>query len=228
MNYQNIQPILYKIEPDRQGARRHYGVHPYFTRRPYNVVRDYISNYSGPGDKILDPFGGSGVTAIESFLLSRTGLQNDINPLANFIADGLFCLSAISHNQLHTAFTKVINGITPIVIENWKSFEKTLSLPPNALLPQNSDVVSYYDLFSPKQLLSLAVIKDEIDKLQDKNTKHAVLLAWSATLSKINKTLLSAEGRKESRGGSSIFSIYRYKVADKIIELDPLEIFNNR
>ncbi len=154
MKYENVQPILHKIEPDRQGARRHYGVHPYFTRRPYNVVRDYISNYSAPGDKILDPFGGSGVTAIEGFLLSRTGIQNDINPLANFIADGLFCLSAISHKQLHTALTKVINGITPIVneisnqtdlqlIENWSAYEKTLSLPDNALLPQNSDVVSY-------------------------------------------------------------------------------------
>ncbi len=85
-----------------------------------------------------------------------------------------------------------------------------------------------YDLFSPKQLLSLAAIKDEIDKLDDAKIRHAVLLAWSATLSKINRTFLSAEGRKESRGGSSIFSIYRYKVAENIIELDPLEIFSNR
>src|SRR2546425_5263050 len=88
-NYSEIPPIESPIPADRQGAKRHYGVHPYFTRRPYNVVRDYILNYSTEGDRVLDPFGGSGVTAIEAFLENRVGVHNDINPLANFIASGI-------------------------------------------------------------------------------------------------------------------------------------------
>src|SRR5258708_21002161 len=55
-----------------------------------------------------------------------------------------------------------------------------------------------------------------------------MLLAWSATLTKLNKTFLSAEGRAESRGGSSIFSIYRYKVAKQPIELLAWETFHER
>ena len=55
-----------------------------------------------------------------------------------------------------------------------------------------------------------------------------MLLAWSATLTKLNKTFLSAEGRAESRGGSSIFSIYRYKVAKNPVELPPWETFEER
>jgi DNA modification methylase len=87
--YSAIAPIESSIPADRQGAKRHYGVHPYFTRRPYNVVRKYILHYSREGDRVLDPFGGSGVTAIEAFLENRIGIQNDINPLANFVAQGI-------------------------------------------------------------------------------------------------------------------------------------------
>src|SRR5437867_383799 len=87
--YSQVSPIESPIAADRQGAKRHYGVHPYFTRRPYNVVRDYILRYSQQRDRVLDPFGGSGVTAIEAFLENRIGMHNDINPLANFIAAGI-------------------------------------------------------------------------------------------------------------------------------------------
>src|SRR5580704_4662878 len=89
MNRAQIKPILTAIPAARQEDARHYGVHPYFTRRPANVVRDYIKRYSQPGDTVLDPFGGTGVTAIEAFLLGRRAIQNDLNPFANFIAQNI-------------------------------------------------------------------------------------------------------------------------------------------
>src|SRR2546426_9935692 len=91
--YDQLRVIDTPIPAERQSAKRHYGVHPYFTRRPHNVVRQYILHYSREGDRVLDPFGGSGVTAIEAFLENRVGIQNDINPLANFIAEGIANLS---------------------------------------------------------------------------------------------------------------------------------------
>jgi adenine-specific DNA methylase len=234
-----IIPIKNKIEPDRQGARRHYGVHPYFTRRPYNIVRDYIIHYSSPGEKVLDPFGGSGVTAIEAFLAGRIGIQNDLNPMANFIADGLYFLSKNKEKEVQSILTgaldKVVSPVndllnrTNLEIESdWCNYEKQYPLPKNIELPKNSDVKYYYDLFTPKQLICLAIIKSKIEEISNAELKHIALLAWSATLSKINKTFLSAEGRKESRGGSSIFSIYRYKIASQVIELNPLEVFTQR
>src|SRR5947208_12625121 len=105
--YSEIKPIESPIPADRQGAKRHYGVHPYFTRRPYNVVRDYILRYSQPGDRVLDPFGGSGVTAIEAFLENRIGMHNDINPLANFIATGIVELHKGSLEDYEDALTYV-------------------------------------------------------------------------------------------------------------------------
>ncbi|HXG64240.1 MAG TPA: DNA methyltransferase, partial [Blastocatellia bacterium] len=230
-----IEPIESRIPADRQGAKRHYGVHPYFTRRPYNVVREYILRYSVEKDRVLDPFGGSGVTAIEAFLENRVGIHNDINPLANFIAQGIADLAKGDVEHFREALRSLENQCKNIIDEIYSSDEshlerirKTVHLPENVSLPKTSDVKNYHELFSRKQLISLAVIKDAIESIVDENARKGMLLAWSATLTKLNKTFLSAEGRAESRGGSSIFSIYRYKVAKEPIELPPWETFHER
>src|SRR5213082_3839448 len=101
MNRSDIQPILEIIPAARQEDARHYGVHPYFTRRPANVVRAYIDRYSREGDVVLDPFGGTGVTAIEAFLLGRKAIQNDLNPFANFIARNIASTEFQSLAPLH-------------------------------------------------------------------------------------------------------------------------------
>src|SRR6267143_2323414 len=107
MSRADIQPILEAIPAARQEEARHYGVHPYFTRRPANVVRAYIKRYSQEGDVVLDPFGGTGVTAIEAFLLGRHGIQNDLNPFANFIARNIADTTLASTAPLRQAFERV-------------------------------------------------------------------------------------------------------------------------
>lgn len=234
-SYKTITPINHRIPAERQNAKRHYGVHPYFTRRPYNVVRDYIRHYSQEGGLVIDPFGGSGVTAIEAMLAGRIGVQNDINPLANFITrsisdlrkgrtadlgDALLDLRGHCEARLHALANASDREIT-------KQLTK-LSLPPNVPLPRNSDVEHYRDLFLPKQLAALAILRAAIDELTNPLARQAMLIAWSATLTKLNRTFLSAEGRAESRGGSSVFSIYRFKVAKRPVELPPWETFFER
>ena len=54
MTRADIEPISEAIPAARQDDARHYGVHPYFTRRPANVVRAYIERFSRPGDTVLD------------------------------------------------------------------------------------------------------------------------------------------------------------------------------
>src|SRR5665647_252318 len=69
-------------------AKRHtpmYLLHKYWARKPHNVVREYIEHYSTAGDIVLDPFCGSGVTAIEALKAGRKAIAIDLNPLALFI-----------------------------------------------------------------------------------------------------------------------------------------------
>lgn len=62
-----------------------YLMHKFWARKPHNVVSEYIQHYSKKGDIVLDPFCGSGVTAIESLKLGRKTVAIDLNPLATFI-----------------------------------------------------------------------------------------------------------------------------------------------
>ncbi len=69
-------------------ARPHtpvYKMHKYFARRPWNVFRELISQYSSNGEIVMDPFMGGGVTVIESLRLKRKVIGIDVNPLAVFI-----------------------------------------------------------------------------------------------------------------------------------------------
>jgi 16S rRNA G966 N2-methylase RsmD len=235
MPYDQFRVIDAPIPAERQGAKRHYGVHPYFTRRPYNVVRQYVQHYSREGDRVLDPFGGSGVTAIEAFLSNRIGIQNDINPLANFIAQGIVDLSKGALTDYTSALSDVRSRCEHRVLALDEADDTTIAellrqlpLPANVRLPLNSDVDYYHELFSPRQLAALAIIRQAIDDIPNRYARSAITLAWSAALAKINRTFLSAEGRAESRGGSSIFSIYRYKIAAKPVELSPWHTFHER
>src|SRR5207245_2166426 len=145
MTRAGVQPILEAIPAARQEEARHYGVHPYFTRRPANVVRAYIERYSQEGDVVLDPFGGTGVTAIEAFLLGRKAIQNDLNPFANFIARNIADTTLASTVPLQKAFEAVQHQCESTLKEieeneeTAKSLLKRLPLPENIKLPRNSD-----------------------------------------------------------------------------------------
>ena len=123
-----IEPILDAIPAARQEDARHYGVHPYFTRRPANVVREYVERYSQAGDTVLDPFGGTGVTAIEAFLLGRNAIQNDLNPFANFIARNIADTTLPSTAPLSQAFERVERACANDLVTKLR---KTKPLPGN-------------------------------------------------------------------------------------------------
>ena len=228
-----VEPILEAIPAARQEDARHYGVHPYFTRRPANVVRSYLERYSEEGDVVLDPFGGTGVTAIEAFLLGRDAIHNDLNPFANFIARNIADTTLPTTAPLREAFERVEKNCNEQIreIEKYedaaKRWLKKLPLPENIRLPKNADAEFFYEMFTPRQLAGLALIKQAIDG-ESGIVHNLLLLAWSASVAKLNKTFLSAKGRAESRGGSSIFSIYRYKLAAQSVELPIWETIHGR
>lgn len=79
----NVSPI--KAPMVAKGHPPIYRMHRYFARRPYNVFEGIIKHYSNPGDVILDPFCGGGVTVVEGLRAKRKVIGIDINPMATFI-----------------------------------------------------------------------------------------------------------------------------------------------
>ena len=62
-----------------------YGMHKYWSKKPYNILRDFILRYTNKGDIVIDPFCGSGISITESIFTGRKAVGIDINPSAIFI-----------------------------------------------------------------------------------------------------------------------------------------------
>jgi len=62
-----------------------YGVHKYWSKKPYNIMRDFILRYTGKNEIVIDPFCGSGISITESIFTGRKAIGMDINPSAIFV-----------------------------------------------------------------------------------------------------------------------------------------------
>ncbi|HHE46199.1 MAG TPA: hypothetical protein ENL08_00670, partial [Bacteroidetes bacterium] len=81
-----------------------YKMHRYWARRPYNVFAHIIQHYTNPGDLVLDPFCGGGVTVVESLKLRRRVVGIDINPLATWITQ--VEVEPVDLDELEAAFNE--------------------------------------------------------------------------------------------------------------------------
>jgi hypothetical protein len=64
-----------------------YLMHKFWARRPHNVFAELVAHYSKPGDIVLDPFCGGGVTVVEALSLGRKVVGVDVNPLAAYVTE---------------------------------------------------------------------------------------------------------------------------------------------
>lgn len=223
------QPLLEEIPVHKQSAKRHFGVHGYFTKQTWNVVAEYIKNFSQVGDLVLDPFGGSGVTAIEALMNNRQGIHLDLNPMSTFMVDSL--VAPIKETDLIAAFNTIKTNYTahqPTTDKQIAAALKKYPYPHGLALPKGSDVTVVEDLFSPKQLAQLAYLKHLILQHSTGNVQKTLLLMFSGLLTKINLTYHSSEGRSEGRGNSSVFAYYRYRIAKEPAFIDVMQYFDSR
>ncbi|MFC1705451.1 DNA methyltransferase [Planctomycetota bacterium] len=66
-----------------------YKAHTYHTKVPPKAISRFLEHYTDPGDLILDPFCGSGMTGVAGILSgNRTVLLSELSPAAAHIAAG--------------------------------------------------------------------------------------------------------------------------------------------
>ena len=220
------RPLLPELPVRKQAAKRHFGVHGYFTTQAWNVVQEYIKNFSRPGDLILDPYGGSGVTLIESIVLGRKAIHLDINPLANFIVKNL--IEPVNLASLLNEFEKIkikFDKNCPKSDKQIRNFLKKYSFPKGMTLMKNADVDTIEELFTKKQLAQLAYLKHLIKSVKDKDIKNSLLLAFSSTLTKINRTYHPSSTRGINAGDCAAFRYYRFRLAKEEVDLDIMDTF---
>jgi hypothetical protein len=70
------------------------------------LPRFFINLFTNEGDTVYDPFGGRGTTAVESALMGRNVISNDINPLSKILSAPRLAIPSIYEikerlNEIH-------------------------------------------------------------------------------------------------------------------------------
>ncbi|MCK4663305.1 MAG: type I restriction enzyme HsdR N-terminal domain-containing protein [Bacteroidales bacterium] len=227
-DYDSIK-IPSEIVVKKQAAKRHFGVHGYFTKQAWNVVQHYIQNFSKRGDVILDPFGGGGSTLIEALMIHRKAIHIDLNPLSVFITKSL--VTPIDFTELNNEFEKVKKQFLKDVPQTEDEIKKALekySYPKNISLAKDADVGSIEELFTDKQLAQLAFLKYLILKIKNDNIRNSLLLSFSSAITKTNRTYHPSKSRGDNAGDCAAFRYYRYRVALEGVELDLMYSFETK
>jgi DNA modification methylase len=86
-----------------------YNMHTYWSKKPHDAIRQYIRHYTKPGDLVLDPFCGSGGTALAALMEDRKAIAIDRSPAATFITKN-YC-TPVDVDELHKAFEELKRNV---------------------------------------------------------------------------------------------------------------------
>jgi len=88
-----------------------YNMHTYWSKKPHDAIRQYIRHYTQEGDLVLDPFCGSGGTALAALMEGRQAIAIDRSPAATFITKN-YC-TPVDVDELQRAFEELERAVKP-------------------------------------------------------------------------------------------------------------------
>ncbi|HNQ66870.1 MAG TPA: DNA methyltransferase [Bacteroidales bacterium] len=227
-SYSNLK-LPKPIKPHKQATNRHFGVHGYFTRQSWDILQHYIKHFTKPNDTVLDPFGGTGVTTIEALILGRKAIHIDLNPLSPFMVNSL--IAPVKIDELQIEFKRIEEQFKkkcPNTVEQIKEAKTKFKYPTIEIGMKGADVESVEDLFTDKQIAQLSYLKHLILTVKNLEIKKSLLLAFSSTITKINRTYHPSSSRGENAGDSAAFRYYRYRIAKEEVDLDVWGSFSTK
>lgn len=96
-----------------------YLAHSYHTKVPPEAIIPFIEHYTKPGDIVLDPFCGSGMTGIAAALSGRRSILNDLSPTAIHLAWNH--TRNCNPEELSNAFAEIRDRLTPAFNEMYRT-----------------------------------------------------------------------------------------------------------
>lgn len=104
-----------KVRPTMYRAMKYWG------KKPNDIWKNLIAEYSQEGSFILDPFAGSNVSLFEGIRMGRHVLSVDINPLTSFITDVYSSAKYIDINDLKQDALDIIEIVerSSLYKKNW-------------------------------------------------------------------------------------------------------------
>jgi len=132
------------------------------------------------GNRILDPFAGSGSIMVGAAELGLQSTGIDVNPLATFITS--VKLSPLTQQQLNEAsnFARAIREV-PINTEAWPLPRLTIAT----------------NMFEPEIMIAIMQIRTQVEKYAaDPSLRNFLLLAWIAVLEAVGSYFKEGNGIK--------------------------------
>lgn len=164
-----------------------YGeIHPYFCRQNNKVVRAHIKAFTKEGDTVMDPFVGSGTTALEALFLNRNVIASDSSNLAVFVT------SCLTENLCIETFSDICKKII-------SGFNVKANLQGN----YDRDTLL---LFGIERLKQYEELKHAIDGVDDTKTRKYLYLSLSRALERCNNFQSNIPTFEKTFGTSSLFN----------------------
>lgn len=162
-----------------------HNIHRYSGKFIPQIARSAIQLLSDPKELVLDPYLGSGTTALEAILLDRTCIGVDINPLAILISK--VKTTVIPVKQLEEFRERLIESVN-VLDGSQLSFSYHDNLYKGSLFsPEESE--RYTDAWNRKWyqdhvLRQLILIYDVIEGIPEKVLRNIAIVAFSDILRK--------------------------------------------
>ena len=224
-------PINYSVgyRPRERSGARHFGFLPFPAKKPWQVVQHYVRHYTSPGDTVLDPFAGSGVTPVESLVLGRRAIASDINPVARFITR-MTAVAPVDIEALEAAFYRIqaaarteIESLDSASVESILRLLEDLEYPrvPIPETVRRSAGATMDQLHTPRQLAALTILRNAIDDVEDDLQRDLMRVALANTVRYANRTYAgSGDPAKESqyRGNANFLRRFSFSPARNFYE----------
>jgi len=156
------ESLDFKGIPAGQGL---HSIHPYPAMFHFLLVRKFINELSSEGGLILDPFCGSGVSAVEALINNRNYVGYDINPLAVLIAK-------VRTTPISTE--KAFKLLELILKENVKDYE----------IPKFPNIEYWFD---EDVIEELAKLRATIFNIEDVKLQNLFKVAFSETIRLVSR-----------------------------------------
>ena len=94
-----------------------YTAMKYWGKKPHNIWREYIANYTSENGLYLDPFAGSAISVFEAIKANKKSIAFDLNPLTSFVIEVMS--APFDKNKFKAAVNQIL-----ITIENDAVYKK--------------------------------------------------------------------------------------------------------
>jgi hypothetical protein len=161
-------------EEDERVLAHVHGFHSYPARLHAETARSLVQALSDKPDAVLDPFCGSGTVAVVTRELGRRALGSDLNPLAVELA-------RLKSAGVSVPFTRALRAAAERVVEHASERQRAKLGPTHPYGREDRNE------FATHVLLALDGLRDGIEQIEERATRHALLLVLSSCLTKLSE-----------------------------------------